>query len=212
MAESILIIDDQLANLQLLAKMLEREGYIVRPVTNGETAVATARLDPPDLILLDINMPGMDGYEVCQELKKYDVLKEIPVVFLTASDQTVDKVRAFSAGGADYITKPFNLEEIKVRIKTHLTINIQKRNLQLKTEQLEAGYARLNELEKLKDDLVHMIVHDMRNMVQRVTGYLELLGVYRGQSLDERQRHYIAHALESTNDLKRMMNSLLDKS
>ena len=138
----ILIVDDTPGNLQFLAKMLLEKGYVVRPVTNGRAALEIARANPPDLILLDINMPDMDGYEVCTQLKSNDRLKEIPVIFLTAMTDEADKVKAFSLGGVDYITKPFELHEVEARIKTHLTICMQKKRLQ---ESLEEKYRNIFE-------------------------------------------------------------------
>ena len=119
---NILIVDDTPANLQLLAQLLNEQGYHVRPAPSGSLALKSAQRQPPDLILLDIMMPGMDGYEVCRQLKADDRTKEIPVIFLSALSETLNKTRAFSAGAVDYITKPFQAEEVLARVKTHLTL------------------------------------------------------------------------------------------
>ena len=102
----ILVVDDTKANLKLLSDMLRGEGHRVRPVPSGTLALRAASVDPPDLILLDINMPEMDGYEVCRRLKADDDLKDIPVIFLSALSETEDKVKAFQSGGVDYVSKP----------------------------------------------------------------------------------------------------------
>src|SRR5438874_8884668 len=107
----ILVVDDTAANLQVLAGMLKDRGYKVRPVPSGKLALLAARRDPPDLILLDINMPEMNGYEVCEHLKADDTLKGIPVIFISALTEQLDKVKAFAIGGVDYLTKPFQMEE-----------------------------------------------------------------------------------------------------
>ena len=109
---SILIVDDTPANLQVLAGMLKDRGYKVRPVPSGKLALLAARRDPPDLILLDINMPEMNGYEVCEQLKADELLGGIPVIFISALTEQLDKVKAFATGGVDYITKPFQMEEL----------------------------------------------------------------------------------------------------
>jgi len=127
---NILIVDDLLENLRLLSELLNKEGYKVRSATNGKMALKTVRAKPPDLILLDIKMPEMDGYEVCETLKKDNLTAEIPVIFLSASDELFDKVKAFKNGGIDYITKPFQIEEVIVRIENQLTIQRQKKLLQ----------------------------------------------------------------------------------
>jgi CheY-like chemotaxis protein len=104
-AASILVVDDVSANLRVLTGMLKDRGYKVRPVPSGELALLAARKDPPDLILLDINMPEMNGYEVCQHLKADETLRRIPVIFISALNENLDKVKAFAIGGVDYITK-----------------------------------------------------------------------------------------------------------
>ena len=129
-------MDDTPANLQVLAGMLKDRGYKVRPVPGGKLALLAARRDPPDLILLDINMPEMNGYEVCEHLKADERLKGIPVIFISALTEPLDKVRAFATGGVDYITKPFQMEELHARVETHLKL----RRLQL---ELEGANARL---------------------------------------------------------------------
>lgn len=137
---SILAVDDTPANLQVLAGMLKDRGYRVRPVPGGRLALQAARRDPPDLILLDINMPEMDGYEVCAHLKADDALRGVPVIFLSALTEPLDKVKAFAAGGVDYITKPFQMEELHARVETHLKL----RRLQLDLEAANARLARAN--------------------------------------------------------------------
>ncbi|WP_036479073.1 ATP-binding protein [Myxosarcina sp. GI1] len=126
----ILAIDDTPENLALLSQMLTEKGYKVRSVTKGSTALRGAKAAPPDLILLDVKMPQMNGYEVCQELKADDRTRNIPVIFISALGDVFDKVKAFQAGGVDYITKPFQVEEVLARLDTHLTI----RNLQLQLQ------------------------------------------------------------------------------
>ena len=129
---TVMIIDDTPANLKLLQHILKREGYRVVSFPGGAMALQAASRNPPDLILLDIKMPVMDGYEVCSLLKKDPVLKNIPVLFISANTSTNDKVAAFSAGGVDYITKPFQEEVVQARIKTHL--NMRKLQVELKSK------------------------------------------------------------------------------
>jgi serine phosphatase RsbU (regulator of sigma subunit) len=143
----ILVVDDTPANLQVLAGMLKDRGYKVRPVPSGKLALLAAQRDPPDLILLDINMPEMNGYEVCEHLKADDTLKGVPVIFISALTEPLDKVKAFAIGGVDYLTKPFQMEELHARVETHLKL----RRLQIEQEE----YSRRLELarERLKLDL-----------------------------------------------------------
>jgi phosphoserine phosphatase RsbU/P len=137
----ILVVDDTPANLQVLAGMLKDRGYKVRPVPSGKLALLAARRDPPDLILLDISMPEMNGYEVCEHLKADDTLKGIPVIFISALTESLDKVKAFATGGVDYITKPFQMEELHARVETHLKL----RRLQIELEETNARLAKAND-------------------------------------------------------------------
>jgi sigma-B regulation protein RsbU (phosphoserine phosphatase) len=135
--ESILVVDDTPASLRLLAQMLTEHGYQVRPVPDGALAVAAAQAEPPDLILLDIRMPGMNGYEVCARLKAEPRTQDIPVIFISALDEIQDKMRAFASGGVDYVTKPFQVEEVLARVQAHLTLRRLQRQLQEANRRME---------------------------------------------------------------------------
>jgi PAS domain S-box-containing protein len=150
---NILIIDDTPENLNLLSEILTQQGYKVRSVTKGSSGIRGAQAVPPDLILLDVNMPEMNGYEVCQQLKASDRTRDVPVIFISAMGDVLDKVKAFSVGGVDYITKPFQVEEVLARLETHLTLRhlqqqLQKQNLQLQQKiqerrQVEEKFAKV---------------------------------------------------------------------
>lgn len=140
---SILVVDDTPANLGLLSEILTQAGHRVRPAPNGRLALRAAQNDPPDLILLDINMPEMDGFEVCRQLKSDKRLQSIPVLFISALTETEDKVRAFQSGGLDYITKPFQAEEVKARVATHLQIRNYQNQLEEKRQSLEKALTEL---------------------------------------------------------------------
>ena len=143
-AASILIVDDTPANLQVLAGMLKDRGYRVRPVPSGKLALQAAQRDPPDLILLDINMPDMNGYEVCERLKADERLKGIPIIFISALTEPLDKVKAFSTGGVDYLTKPFHMEELHARVETHLKLRQLRRELENTNRRLESINDRMS--------------------------------------------------------------------
>lgn len=140
-AASILVVDDTPANLQVLAGMLKDRAYKVRPVPSGKLALLAAQRDPPDLILLDINMPEMNGYEACEHIKADDKLKAIPIIFISALTEQLDKVKAFAVGGVDYITKPFQMEELHARVRTHLKL----RSLQIELEETNTRLAIAND-------------------------------------------------------------------
>jgi putative two-component system response regulator len=135
--KTILIVDDTPENLRVLLELLKQQGYKARAVPNGRLALQAAANEPPDLILLDIMMPEMDGYEVCRCLKRDEKLREIPVIFLSALGETLDKVRAFDVGGVDYITKPFQIEEVRARVETHLRLRRLQVQLEMHNRQLQ---------------------------------------------------------------------------
>jgi signal transduction histidine kinase len=194
--ENILVVDDKPDNLRLLSNILIAEGYKVRKVLNGRLALDAAKLDPPDLILLDIMMPDPDGYQVCQSLKANSTTQEIPIIFLSALNTVADKVKAFTMGGVDYITKPFQQEEVLARVKTHLQIrqlnvSLHEQNLRLAEEvqhrqQVEAELTKtLQELREtqaqmvMKEKLASLgalmagIAHELRNPLNFVNNYAE---------------------------------------
>ena len=208
----ILVVDDTTANLQLLAGMLKERGYRVRPVPSGKLALQAIQKEQPDLILLDINMPEMNGYEVCAFLKADEALREIPVLFISALDETIDKVKAFAAGGVDYITKPFQFEEVEARVKTHLKLRRLQLELQRQNCQLRESYEQLKKLEELRDNLTNMVVHDMRSPLMGITGNLEILEMYAEKKLSCEDMESLRHARSSSLVLVDMVTSLLDIS
>ncbi len=199
---NILIVDDNPNNLEVLAGMLKKRGYETRPIPSGKLALRAASSEVPDLILLDINMPEMDGYEVCRRLKQDEALRGVPVIFISALSGTLDKVKAFGSGGVDYITKPFHFDEVEARVRTHLSLH------QLRQD-LEQRYQELRELEALRDGLTHMIVHDLSSPLAAIMGHLELLEMNADQLSDDRKTD-LEVALRCTHLLNRMIRSLLD--
>ena len=140
---TVLAVDDNPANLSLLAKLLREHDYDVRLAINGILALRSLELELPDLILLDVRMPEMDGYEVCRRLKADERSKEIPVIFITALGEMIDKVRAFSLGAVDYITKPFQFEEIQARVGVHISLRRMQKHLEEANRQLRESHEEL---------------------------------------------------------------------
>ncbi len=167
----ILIIDDQLDNLRLLSALLTQQGYEVRTVTTGSAALMGVQAQPPDLILLDINMPEMNGYEVCQRLKANAQTSEIPVIFISAFNEVFDKVKAFSVGGVDYVTKPFQAEEVFARVETQLTLRSAQVQLQVQNARLQQVEVELREAlvqaRLLNQQLEEMTALKERNRIAR---------------------------------------------
>jgi putative two-component system response regulator len=155
---SIMVVDDQPANLKFLQTMLGQQGYEVRLFPEGRLALAGAVRQPPDLILLDVNMPEMNGFEVCDQLRTHPHLVHVPVIFLSASDGIEDKVRAFRSGAADYITKPFQFDEIHSRVETHLEVYRLQQAQQRHADHLEELIrARTRDVEESRFEVLHRL-------------------------------------------------------
>ncbi|MGB3535815.1 MAG: response regulator [Microcoleaceae cyanobacterium] len=183
----ILIVDDTPANLRLLSTMMVDRGYNVRQAINGQMALTATKAMIPDLILLDINMPGMSGYEVCEKLKQDSKTADVPVIFLSAFDDINEKVKAFKVGGSDYITKPFEFEEVIVRIQNQLTIQQLQKQLQDQNQQLQTALgelrmvqAQLIQKEKMASlaQLVAGIAHEINNPVSFISGNISYAHEY----------------------------------
>lgn len=206
----ILIVDDTIANLKLLAGMLRSEGYGVRPVPSGAQALRTAARRPPDLILLDITMPEMDGYEVCRRLKADPALVDIPVIFISALSELDDKVKAFSSGGVDYVTKPFQLDEVRARVETHLRLHRLQQELEGRNSELAATNVALEQMQGLRDELLHLIVHDLRAPLSGMILSLGMLQEDLADSVDDDIREDLAGVHEGARLLSSMVTDLLD--
>ena len=159
---NVLIVDDTPQNLDLLSEILTGDGFDVRPAKSGGLALLSARTILPDLILLDIMMPEMDGYEVCRRLKADGQMRDVPVIFISALEDVVDRVQAFEAGGVDFISKPFHAEEVLARVRTHLTLRRTQIKLEKQKEQLEREIAEREKSE-----------HELTRIQEHLTGILE---------------------------------------
>lgn len=206
----ILIVDDRIENLELLKAILTEDGHHVRPVTNGKMALSAISERLPDLVLLDVGMPKMSGFEVCRALKKDERYAELPIIFITAYQDTEDKLLAFQIGGSDYITKPFHLEEVKARVRTHLRLHRFREKLLTQNRQLEASHERLLKLEQLRDNLTHMIIHDLRSPLSGMVGSLRLMQEDAASQDGRVEMSDLSRALNNAGRLIRMVNDLLD--
>jgi two-component system sensor histidine kinase/response regulator len=182
----IMTVDDNPANLKLLEDMLLQRGHEVRSFPLGRLALAAALMNPPDLILLDIDMPEMNGYEVCERLKSTRELSDIPVIFLSALNETQDKIKAFRSGGVDYISKPFQFEEVHARVETHLKLHHLQQALKRQNERLEEAVAartrelaeangRLTILDGAKNEFLNLISHELRTPLHGLLGVSDLI-------------------------------------
>lgn len=177
--ESIMIVDDEPENLNVLSGMLDDGPWNVYAFPRGDLALTAAQENPPDLVLMDIRMPGMDGYEACRRFKEDERLKDIPVVFLSALSETQDKIRAFECGGADYVTKPFHAEEVLARVRAHLEVHRYRLHLEelvrQRTVQLQEAHHRLEVWDDAKNNWLNALSHEMRTPLTGIIGTAEVL-------------------------------------
>src|SRR5262245_19131916 len=157
----VLVVDDVMQNLQVVGTMLREEGYDVMPAGSGPQALERVRVRVPDLILLDLMMPEMDGLEVCRRLKTDPATQRIPIIFLTASNEMEHLVTGFGAGAVDYVTKPFNGPELLARVKTHLELKLARE--------------RLRQMNDEKNEFMEIAAHDLRNPLSEISGFAEMI-------------------------------------
>ncbi|MEO1670734.1 MAG: ATP-binding protein [Cyanobacteria bacterium J06631_2] len=198
----ILIVDDTPANLRVLSATLSGRGYEVRCVNSGAMALTVARNAPPDLILLDIKMPEMDGYQVCQQLKSDPKTYEIPVIFLSALDDIADKVKAFTAGGVDYITKPFQTEEVLARVKNQLTISHLRQKLTAQNDELMRSNLEL-------EQFASVVSHDLQQPLQVIVGFARMLEKKSQNWQSEDTKKFLGHILVSGTHMQELIRDLL---
>jgi PleD family two-component response regulator len=189
---SILIVDDKPANLKALISLLAERNYQVRAAVNGPAALASARKAPPDLILLDIIMPDMDGFQVCERLKADERTRDIPIIFVSARWETEDKIKAFAMGGVDYVTKPFQAEEVLARVGTHLKLCHMQKQLKLQNEKLEQQNVWLQQaLDSVKTLRGLIPICANCKKVRSDRGYWQQVEVYVQEHSDARFSHGI---------------------
>ena len=197
----ILVVDDTPENIGILFEFLSQRGFSVAVAEDGESALQIATNEAPSLILLDVMMPGIDGFETCRRLKQDQRTRDVPVIFMTALADTVNKVKGFKIGAVDYITKPFEHEEVLVRINTHLTLQRLQNELRAQNDQLRA-------LDQEKSEFLSMAAHDMKNPLGNIVGLIELIKMQPSGSTELMQ--YLEMIDQSTRQMLELIMTLLD--
>jgi two-component system, sensor histidine kinase and response regulator len=193
--ETILIVDDQPENVAILCNFLGRHGYSLLIANDGESALDVIKTQRPDIVLLDIMMPGINGFEVCRRLKANDETFNVPVIFMTALTDTADKLEGFAAGGVDYITKPFKYEEVRARLKLHLTLFHLQRELRKRNAELEA--------------FAYSLAHDLKTPLATISGSADLLALSCHAYMDSEMRDNLEMIQKIAGKSGEVINALL---
>ena len=206
---TLLIVDDEERNIRLLKAMLMAKNYNLLEASRGEEALRLVSETPPDMILLDVMMPQMDGFEVCRRLKQDEKTRMIPVIMVTALSEKQHRVKAMEVGADDFISKPVDLTELTVRVKSLLRIKSYHDELFNSYQEIAAKNEKLEDLQKVKDGLTHMIIHDLRNPLTAISTYLQLATMEK-QDVAEEQPSKVSRCLYFCTELDRLIQNLLD--
>lgn len=201
----VLLVDDNPTNLDVLARVLRSQNHRVRTVTSGALALEAMRRQPPEVVLLDVAMPDLDGYQTCALIREDPKLASIPVLFISAMDGPLDKVKAFESGGRDYVTKPFAAEEVLARVEHHVNLGRLQKHLELQNQSLQDANLKLKEIHVLKANFTAMLVHDLRSPLTSVGLTLELL-----QSGQTPRPSMIGQAMDSFQRVQGLLDEMLD--
>ena len=205
----ILIVDDEKRNIKLLKGLLFSDNYKLFEACSGEEALDLVHDIHPDLILLDVMMPGINGFEVCRQIKQKEKTKTIPIVMVTALQEKEQRLKALEAGADDFLSKPVDSTELVIRVKSLLRIKSYHDELLESYKKIAVQNEKLLELEKIKEGLTHMIIHDLRNPLGALSGFVELNLMHK-ENLSEDQIELMQGCANSCAELKDMVQSLLD--
>ena len=208
----VMLVDDTPANLDVLRRTLEIKNYEISVATSGEQALRIAPKLQPDLILLDVMMPGLDGYETCQRLKKKSETRDIPIIFITAKNDSEDILQGFASGGVDYIAKPFNQEEVYVRVKTQLALRSFSRQLSKLVDNLDDRNLELLQLKNINNKFLGIAAHDLRNPLGFIQGLSRLMAHEKELFSPEEMSNHLQAIHDASSGLLTLVNDLLDVS
>lgn len=204
---NVLVVDDTPLNLRLLSEMLGRHGYTVHTARSGHEALQTIAHTQPEVVLLDIKMPEVDGYEVCRQLKAHEDTQDIPVIFISALNDIEDIVRGFEVGGVDYVTKPFKFREVLARIENQLTLARQRQQIEdMRRREIEHFIT----IDSMKNQFIHMATHDLKNPLALMVMHLGLLREHPSISDDEEAKQHIDGIDIGISKMRNLVTDMLD--
>ncbi len=205
----ILIVDDHPTNLEILFELFEQTQFEVSFASDGRTCLEIARTDYPDMILLDVMMPEMDGFEVCRRLKCHPDTRDIPVIFMTALSDTVDKIKGFELGAIDYIIKPFQAQEVLARVNTHLTVQRLQRELLQKNAELQGALAREKDLNQIKSRFISIASHELRSPLTVISMTGKMLKRYADRMSAEKKLEQLDIIEDAVGKMTDLLNDVL---
>jgi two-component system, sensor histidine kinase and response regulator len=207
--DTILIVEDDPATIQILRYILETKGYQIHAAESGPVALETVKQIEPQLILLDVMLPEMDGYQVCEQLKADERTQDIPIIFISALTDTFNKIKGFNVGGADYITKPFHSEEVLARAESQLTIYHHHQHI----KQLHNDDVRYYEqLTQLKDEFTHAATHDLKSPLAVIMGYIHLMAAHPDILKNPELEMYTQEIIRASDRMMALVDDLLEVS
>lgn len=206
----VLIVDDMPKNLQTLGETLEAQGYQVIAAVDGKQALEILNREPVDLILLDVLMPELDGFEICQHIKNDPRLALIPIIFLTARAEQDDVIKGLQMGAVDYVTKPFNLTELSARVRTHIELKLSRDRIHRQNQELEAVNAELQQTVELKNKVLSIAAHDLRNPLTSVIAGSDLLLRLETVRKEQRVVSLVENMRTSANRMNMLINEVLE--
>lgn len=208
----VVIVDDNSDNLRALKAILDTQGYDTFAAINGKLAIQAISSVKPDVILLDIMMPDMNGYQVCEQLKAGEKTQHIPVIFISALDDTMDKVKAFETGGVDYILKPFEAEEVLARVKTHVALSRVHKELEASHIQLQKFSRYMEEANKERESFCYAVSHDLLAPLRRISSFSLIIREDYSEDLTDEINKYLLKIETGVSFMGELINSLLDLS
>ena len=211
-SENIMVVEDNPDSLRMLTTMLINEGYKVRAALDSDQALKSAFSNPPDLILLDVMLPGIDGFEVCQRLKNDERTAELPVIFVSALHTAHDKVRGFQVGGVDFITKPLQREEVLARVSVQLELSRIRQQLEEHTQELSKANLKLRELDRLKNMFIASMSHELRTPMNSIIGFTGVMLQGLAGEFNEKQKDFLSRVAQSGQHLLDLITDVIDIS
>lgn len=204
---SILVVDDNEMNVDLLVNILERYHFTIYTAMRGQEALELVENHLPEIVLLDINMPGMSGYDVCRQMKSKEASRDIPVIFISALDDMDNVLEGFEAGGVDYITKPFKYREVIARVQTQVLLSRQKRQIEKMREREHQHY---ESMDKLRRQFIGSATHDLKNPLFVISGYADMLEMSSKIDEDEQLLGFVHSIQRGVDKMSGLVHDILD--